>query len=232
MSCHTDSHTDCHTVAMDIRVGPEPAERAAIWIAHRIRGAARRRGEASLALSGGGTAPSLIAALLAEDVPWSQTTVWQVDERIAPNGDPARNANQLAPLPCRVRPMPVMAGDRRRAARQYAASLPERFDVVHLGLGGDGHTASWPPGDVTPISTDRAVELIAEFNGYPRMTLTRRVVNGARSRAVLAAGASKRDVVERWFLGDRSLPITGVRRGSTWVFLDGAAAPAGLPASG
>jgi 6-phosphogluconolactonase/glucosamine-6-phosphate isomerase/deaminase len=214
---------------MDIRVGPEPAARAAIWIAGRVRDAARRRGEASLALSGGGTAPSMIAALLDQDVPWRQLTVWQVDERVAPDGDHARNANQLVSLPCVLRLMPVTARDPRRAARRYAASLPDRFDVVHLGLGGDGHTASWPPGDDTPLATDRDVELIADFNGYPRMTLTRRVVNGARSRAVLAVGASKRDVVERWFLADRSLPISAVRSRSTWVFIDDDAAPEGLP---
>jgi 6-phosphogluconolactonase/glucosamine-6-phosphate isomerase/deaminase len=217
---------------MDIRVGPEPAARAAIWIAGRVRDAARRRGEASLALSGGGTAPPMIAALLDEDVPWRQLTVWQVDERVAPDGDDARNVNQLVALPCAVRPMPVTANDPRRAARQYAASLPDRFDVVHLGLGGDGHTASWPPGDDTPLATDRDVELIGDFNGYPRMTLTRRVVNRARSRAVLAGGASKRAVVERWFLGDRSLPISAVRSRSTWVFIDDAAAPEGVPGCG
>ena len=98
--------------------------------------------------SGGSTAPALIAALRELPVPWAATTVWQVDERVAPDGDPARNAAQLADLPCRVR---ADAGDRARprigALTTYARSLPDRFDVVHLGLGDDGHTASWPPGD-------------------------------------------------------------------------------------
>jgi 6-phosphogluconolactonase/glucosamine-6-phosphate isomerase/deaminase len=211
---------------MDIRVGPEAAERAAVWIARRLRDAHRRRGETSLALSGGSTAPPMIAALLEQDVPWETTTVWQVDERIAPDGDERRNAGQLAVLPCRVRPMPVTAADLRRAARQYGASLPERLDVVHLGIGDDGHTASWPPGDDNPIESDRRVELVPEFHGVRRMTLTRQVVNGARSRAVLTVGASKREMVERWLLRDPALPITAVRSTSTWVFLDDAAAPA------
>lgn len=182
-------------------------------------------------MSGGGTAPPMIAALLDEDVPWETLTVWQVDERVAPDGHADRNANQLVVLPCRVMPMPVTAVDLRRSARQYGARLPDRFDVVHLGLGGDGHTASWPPGDPGPIGSPRRVELIGEFNGRPRMTLTRRVVNGARSRAVLTTGSGKREMVERWFLADRELPITAVRSTDTWVFLDAAAAPPGFGAS-
>ena len=216
---------------MDIRVGPEASERAAVWIARRLRDAHRRRGEAFLALSGGSTAPPMIAALLAEDVPWATTTVWQVDERVAPDGDDRRNAGQLAVLPCRVRLMPVTASDPRRAARQYGAALPERLDVVHLGLGEDGHTASWPPGDTDLLESERAVELVPEFHGVPRMTLTRRIVNGARSRAVLTVGGSKREMVERWLLRDPALPITAVRMTSTWAFLDDAAAPRASVAS-
>jgi len=216
---------------MDIRVGPEAAERAAVWIARRLRDAHRRRGEALLALSGGSTAPPMIAALLDDDVPWETTTVWQVDERVAPDGDDRRNANQLAALPCRVRLMPVTGSDLRRAARQYGALLPERLDVVHLGIGDDGHTASWPPGDAGPVESVRPVEVVPEFHGVPRMTLTRQGVNDARSRVVLTVGASKRETVERWLLRDPALPITAVRSTSTWVFIDDAAAPRASVAS-
>jgi len=219
---------DVRIDAMDIRVGPDAEIRAAAWIAYRLRDAQRRRGEALLAVSGGSTAPPMITALLEHDVPWEAVVVWQVDERVAAEGHDARNANQLIALPCRVRLMPVVASDLRRGARHYATSLPERFDVVHLGVGGDGHTASWPPGDRAPIDSERQVELIDDFNGYQRMTLTGRVVNGARSRAVLTVGGSKRTVVERWLLGDESLPVTAVRSTSTWVFIDDAAAPAGF----
>jgi 6-phosphogluconolactonase/glucosamine-6-phosphate isomerase/deaminase len=173
----------------------------------------------------------MIGALLDQDVPWETTTVWQVDERVAPDGDDRRNAGQLAVLPCRVRPMPVTSTDLRRAARQYGAGLPDRFDVVHLGLGDDGHTASWPPGADAVIDSERPVELVDEFHGVARMTLTRRVVNGARSRAVLTTGSSKREMVERWLLRDRALPITAVRSTSTWVFLDTDAAPPGFSTS-
>ena len=118
--------------------------------------------------------------------------------------------------------------DLRAGARRYAASLPPRFDVVHLGLGDDGHTASWPPHDPVVAST-RDCEVVGEFNSYRRMTLTPRVVNAARSRFVLTLGSSKADMVVRWMLRDPELPIDRVRRTDTWVFLDPAAA-AGLPA--
>ena len=213
---------------MDIRVAEHAPQLAAGWIARRLRDAVRRRGAASLALSGGSTAPPMIAELVAADVPWHAVAIWQVDERVAPDGHEARNAEQLRPfarLACRVRPMPVTAHDLRAAARRYGASLPARFDVVHLGLGDDGHTASWPPAEPEIRNSDRAVELVEMFAGWPRMTLTRRVVNDARSRVVLTLGEAKRPMVTRWLLLDPALPITAVRRTDTWVFVDGAAAP-------
>lgn len=211
---------------MDIRVSTDPAVDAAYWTARRLRGAVRRRGSASLALSGGSTAPALIDALVGFDVPWGAVTVWQVDERIAADGDAARNANQLADFPGRVRLMPVTSADLRAAARRYGGGLPDRLDVVHLGLGVDGHTASWPPGDRTPIDSDRTVEIVGPFNDHRRMTLTGRVVNSARSRVLLVVGQSKRPVIERWLLSDRELPVSALGRTNTWVFLDDAASPA------
>lgn len=212
---------------MDVEVSDAPAAPAAAWIARRMRAAIRLRGAASLAVSGGSTAPALLAELARHHVDWSAVTVWQVDERVAPDGDAGRNANQLAGLPCRVLTMPVTARDLRAAARRYAVSLPARFDVVHLGLGDDGHTASWPPGRPEVITSERPVELVSVFNGFERMTVTGAVVNGARSRLVFTVGASKRPMVERWLLGDRSLPITAVRRTGTVLFVDPAAAPSG-----
>ncbi len=210
---------------MEVRVSERPSEDAANWLRRRLRDAVRRRGEASLALSGGSTAPPMIDVLLAADLPWPRITVWQVDERVAPDGHVDRNANQLVDLPCRVLTMPVTSTDLRAAARRYAAGLPERFDVVHLGLGDDGHTASWPPGDDV-VDSDRTVELTGEFNGRRRMTLTPQPVNGARARIVLTTGAAKAEMVERWFLRDPTIPIDRVRRTATTVFLDPDAASA------
>ena len=169
----------------------------------------------------------MLDALLDLDVPWNEVTVWQVDERVAPDGDAARNANQLTALAerCGVDAMPVTADDLRAAARRYAAGLPERFDVVHLGIGDDGHTASWPPDRPEIPTSDLDVELVDEFNGLPRMTLTESVIDAARVRVVLATGEGKRPMIERWLLGDAELPITRVRRRNTRAYLDAAAAP-------
>jgi 6-phosphogluconolactonase/glucosamine-6-phosphate isomerase/deaminase len=169
----------------------------------------------------------LFAALARLDVPWDRLEVWQVDERVAPDGHEERNAGQLADLAATVHLMPVTADDLDAAAARYAASLPDRFDVVHLGLGDDGHTASWPPGDRVVDSTG-SCEVIAEFNGFRRMTLTPRVVNAARSRLLLTHGAAKAPMVARWLLRDPDIPVDRVRRSDTWVFVD-AAAVANLP---
>lgn len=213
---------------MQIIVSDVPATAAADRIAYRLNDAVRRRGRASIALSGGSAAPPMIAALARAGLPWTRVGVWQVDERVAPDGHPDRNAAQLVPLRevgCDIHLMAVTDADLRNAAERYGVSLPPQFDVVHLGIGSDGHTASWPPGRPEIPTSERVVELIESFNGRPRMTLTRRVVNGARVRVVLATGAAKRPVVERWLLEDAALPISAVRRTSTQVFLDEAAAP-------
>lgn len=207
---------------MELRVTDDPSSDAARWLTRRLRDAVRRRGSATLAVSGGGSAPPMFDVLLAQDIPWDAITVWQVDERVAPDGHVERNAGQLADFPCRVELMPVTDDDLDAAARRYAAGLPERFDVVHLGLGDDGHTASWPPGDPV-IDSEQACEVIGEFNGFRRMTLTPPVVNGARSRLMLTFGESKAPMMRRWLLLDPSLPVTRLRRSDTWAMLDPAA---------
>jgi len=215
---------------MEIRVVDDPAGAAGRWLARRLRDAVRRRGSATIAVSGGSSAPPMFASLLREDVPWDRVTVWQVDERVAPDGHPERNSLQLVDLPARVRPMPVAAGDLVAAARRYGATLPDRFDVVHLGLGDDGHTASWPPGDPV-VDSSRPCEVVGEFNGFRRMTLTPPVVNAARARLMLAYGSAKAPMIARWLLRDAELPVARVRRSDTWTFLDRAAAEL-LPDSG
>ena len=220
---------------MDIHVAPDAphaATDAAEWVARQLRNAVRRRGAATVAVSGGSTPALMFAALAQMDVPWVAIDLWQVDERVAPDGDPARNAHLLAALPVakgRVHLMAVTARDQRAAARRYAASLPERFDVVHLGMGDDGHTASWPPADPV-ITSAEPVALSSLYNGFVRMTLTPVVVNAARHRLVLAPGAAKATPMRRWLLEDRSLPIQRVRRTNTVVVIDDAAA-AQLPSA-
>jgi 6-phosphogluconolactonase/glucosamine-6-phosphate isomerase/deaminase len=221
---------------MDIRVTDDEATAAvagAEWIAAQLANAVRRRGSATIALSGGSGPIPMFHRLATLDLPWKEVTVYQVDERVAPDGDSARNANALAVLPLRhtqLKLMPVTADDLCGAARRYAASLPDRFDVVHLGLGPDGHTASWAPGD--PVIDDPApVALCGMFNGYRRMTLTPAVVNAARHRLMHAPGVEKAAPLARWLLHDQALPVERVHRTNTLLIIDRAAA-ADLPFAG
>ncbi len=163
--------------------------------------------------------------------------MWQVDERIAPDGDEDRNARQLMALPARLHAMPVGSETVDVAAAEYAAQLPEAFDVVHLGVGSDGHTASWiplPHPDASrALDSNEAVFTVGEYQGRERMTLGRSVVNGACWRVVLATGAGKASVIAQWVNGSRergeswldpALPVAALDPENTFVFLDEAAA--------
>jgi 6-phosphogluconolactonase/glucosamine-6-phosphate isomerase/deaminase len=216
---------------LQVVVDDDPTARAAAEIAARLRDAVAARGDASLAVSGGSTGRGLLIALAATDVAWSAVRVWQVDERVAPDGDPDRNAGQLDVLPGEHLLMPVTAPDLEQAAADYGAGLPDVFDVVHLGIGPDGHTASWPPGDPV-IDRTTPVALSAPYRGRVRMTLTPPVVDAARARVVLVAGADKAAAVAGWLDGtDPMLPIARVTPVDTVVVLDPAAA-ADLAAAG
>jgi 6-phosphogluconolactonase/glucosamine-6-phosphate isomerase/deaminase len=123
--------------------------------------------------------------------------------------------------------MPVTGDDIAAATVRYARGLPERFDAVHLGLGEDGHTASWPPvphPGAAVVHSDNAVAVIGNFNGHARMTLTPGPVNHARCRLLLTTGPGKAEMVRRWIDRDASIPVTRVRRSATTVFLDRGAA--------
>ncbi len=213
--------------SVSVRVSDDPAGDVARSLAVRLRGAIRRRGSASFAVSGGSTAPSMLAALVHEDLDWDCLTVWQVDERVAPDGHEDRNASQLWFMPTETMLMPVAGDDLGIAAMRYAETLPDRFDAVHLGLGDDGHTASWPPvphPDATVVSSANNVAMVGDFKGRGRMTLTPGPVNHARGRLILTTGKSKADMVRRWLERDRSIPVSHVRRSATTLFVDPAAA--------
>lgn len=217
------------------------AAAAAEWIARRLTDAVRRRGIASIAFSGGVT-PGLLFDELAErgDVPWRSVNVFQVDERVAPDGDPDRNDVQLTErllsrvgvATRRTHLMPVTSPNLRTASLWYARALGTApLDVVHLGMGDDGHTASWAPGDPV-IDSPRPVDVTAPYRGRVRMTLTPATVNAARSRIILTTGASKASALRSWLDGDRSLPISRVHRTNTVVVADSAASsyPSTAPA--
>ena len=213
---------------------------AASWLAATLREAVVRRGTASLAVSGGSTPGLLFAALVDEDLAWDRLHVFQVDERIAPDGDPDRNLTELqsalldrVPLPStHLHPMPV-TDPLEGATDRYAAVLHRVcggvIDVVHLGLGDDGHTASLIPGDTVLECRDVDVAVTDSYRGRRRMTLTYPVLDRAGAVLWLVAGAAKAPVLPRLLAHDHSIPAGRVRNEGAVVFADEAAA-AQLPA--
>lgn len=196
--------------------------------ARRGAGLIAERGAFALAVSGGRTPWVMFAALAREDVPWSEVAIYQVDERIAPDGDPDRNLTHLRQsLPGagleRLVPMPVTDPDVEAAAAAYAKRLPERLDLVHLGLGDDGHTASLVPGDPVLGVTDRDVALTGEYMGRRRMTLTYPVLERAEEVLWLVTGAEKAGPLARLLAGDESIPAGRVRAARALVLADSAA---------
>lgn len=205
------------------------AGRAAAWVAERARTAVGARGRFEWAVSGGKTPWAMFAALTAtEDVPWASVEVFQVDERVAPDGDDARNLTHLraalSGTPAVVRPMPVNDADLTGAAAAYASELPARFDLVHLGLGPDGHTASLVPGDPVLEVEDRLVAVTQPYQGHRRMTLTYPGLARADEVLWLVGGADKRDALAKLLAGDPSIPAGRVSAPRSTVMADAAAA--------
>jgi 6-phosphogluconolactonase len=213
------------------------AGRTADLVAARLAAAIGARGRATLGVSGGTAPLPFFAALADRMLPWEAVHIFQVDERVAPPGDEDRNLTGLhralldrAPIPPgNMHPMPVDEPDLAAAAAAYADEVravtgPEgRLDVVHLGVGEDGHTASWPPGDPVVDATDD-VAVVGPFNGRLRMTLTPPAVNRAGWIVWLIAGASKAPAVRRLLAGDPGIPASRVRRDGVTLLADAAAA--------
>jgi 6-phosphogluconolactonase len=209
------------------------ADRAAVWLAERIWAAVDDRGVAHVAVSGGTTPKAMFKILAGLPVPWPSVHVWQVDERVAPDGDPARNlddlqAGLLAKVPVTAHLFAVTNPDLDAAAARYADDLDHAcggvLDVVHLGLGGDGHTASWPPGDPVADVTDRDAAVSGVYEGHRRLTLTVPAVNRAREIMFLVAGAAKVPAVAELVEGTGAIPALRVRRDAT-LLADRAACP-------
>jgi 6-phosphogluconolactonase len=204
------------------------AERGAELVAEEARAAITDHGRFSFAVSGG-TTPWAMFGRLAGRVPWERVTIYQVDERVAPEGDPERNLTHLrASLPpgtaADIRAMSVGAHDLESAAADYAATLPERLDLVHLGIGADGHTASLVPGDPVLEIIDGDVAVTGEYQGRRRMTLTYPALNRARRILWLVTGADKREALRRLLEGDPSIPAGRVDADRAVVVADAAAA--------
>jgi 6-phosphogluconolactonase len=205
------------------------AAAAATYVAQRARDSVAASGGFTFAVSGGHTPWEMFAHLADEDVPWDRVTIFQVDERVAPADDPDRNLahlhDSLAGAPARVRAMPVEADDLDAAAGEYALQLPEQFDLIHLGLGPDGHTASLVPGDPVLDVADRLVAVTGhEYQGRRRMTLTYPALSRARQLLWLVTGTEKQHPLRLLLGGDRTIPAGRVGAGSSLILADAAAA--------
>jgi 6-phosphogluconolactonase len=203
------------------------ARRAADIVAAAAREAIEARGRFAFAVSGGRTPWVMFRDLADENVPWGKVGIWQVDERIAPDGDADRNLTSLLPMipsEADLRPMPVTEADLDAAAARYAGSLPDVFDLVHLGMGDDGHTASLVPDDPVLDVTDRDVAVTGEYRGLRRMTLTYRVLDRSRRVLWLIDGDDKSPMVPRLIAGDASIPAGRVGTADQLVVVDAAAA--------
>jgi 6-phosphogluconolactonase len=230
---------------MEIEVLPDAAavaRTAARLIAAEARAAARLRDRFLFAMSGGQTPWEMLRALAIENVPWGDVHIFQVDERVAPAGHADRNLTHLrealahAPLSRdQIHAMKVEAADLDAAAREYAAELsqlagsPPVLDLVHLGLGTDGHTASLVPGDAVLSVTDSDVAVTGEYQGLRRMTLTYPLINRARRILWLTTGAAKATMLARLKAADPSIPAGRVLHDNARILADAAAAAGSVP---
>jgi len=216
------------------------ARAAAKLIAAEASAAVAARGRFVMAVSGGHTPWIMLRALASEQLPWDRVHVMQVDERVAPAGHADRNLTHLresllahSPIrPEQIHAMPVEFSDLEAAAGQYALTLgeiagsPPTLDLVHLGLGPDGHTASLVPGDPVLNVSDADVALTGIYQGRRRMTLTYPIINRARRVLWLVTGSEKVDMLARLRKGDPSIPAGRVRQDRAVIFADRAAAGA------
>jgi 6-phosphogluconolactonase len=214
------------------------ARRAAELIATEARAAVAARGRFSIAVSGGRTPWEMLRVLADEKVPWDAVQLFQVDERVAPAGDPDRNLTHIAETlltrvtlsPGHLHAMPVEDKDLVGAVVRYAreldqvASAPPVLDLVHLGLGPDGHTASLVPGDPVLEVKDANVALTGTYQGHQRMTLTFPVRDRARRILWVVTGAEKAGMLRRLQAGDRSIPAGRVRSDRAIILADAEAA--------
>ncbi len=225
---------------MRIKVGDDDAavaRQAATLIVQTIGAAVAARGCACLAFSGGHTPWPMLRGLADAGVPWRHVHVFQTDERIVPMEDPARTLPQLRdallshiPIPpAHVHPMPVDNGALDAAAEYYARALaqvagePPALDLVHLGLGDDGHTASLVPGDAALDMRTADVALSGPYQGHRRMTLTFPLIDRAKTILWLVTGENKAGILKRLWDGDREIPAGRVSRDHAVVFADRAA---------
>jgi 6-phosphogluconolactonase len=222
---------------MDIEIFPDAdgaARRAAGVVAQVARAAIAARGRFVFAVSGGTTPGQMLHYLSAEDLPWELIFIAQVDERVAPAGHADRNLTLLqkgltgnrAIRTDHVLAMPVEDPDLELAAARYGRTLesvagaPLILDLVHLGLGPDGHTASLVPNDPVLSVVDRDVAITGEYQGRRRMTLTYPPLNRARFILWLVTGASKAGMLVKLKAADATIPGGRVNQANATILAD------------
>ncbi len=210
------------------------SQECAAFISRVAHQAVAARGRFMFAVSGGETPKHMFTRLAQQEMPWSQTHLFQVDERVAPTGDPDRNLTSLrtgllthVPLaPQQLHTMPVEDNDLVAAAASYAKILqllcgsPPVLDLIHLGLGSDGHTASLAPNDPVLKVKDRDVAVTGVYKGRRRMTLTYPAINRARGILWLVTGTEKAAILARLRQGDDRIPAGLIERKHAEVFTD------------
>ena len=210
---------------LEILSDPQSVARTgAAFVADAAQRAVESHGTFEFAVSGGHTPWAMFAELASETVPWESVVIYQVDERVSPLDDPDRNLHHLnealGSAPARVEAMPVNDDDLERAADGYARHLPERFDLIHLGLGPDGHTASLVPNDPVLAVTDRLVALTQPYQGRVRMTLTYPALARADQILWLVTGDDKKEALRKLMSGDTGIPAGRVEARASLVLAD------------
>lgn len=218
--------------------------RSLTLVLEKLDAALAARGQFTIALSGGSTPKPLYEAMARQNLPWEKIHVFWGDERYVPPNHPdsnegmARQAwlNQVAIPPENIHPMPTGATDPAAAAQQYEQTLNEFFqipsgefpslDVILLGMGDDGHTASLFPHTNALQVCDRSVT-VGNKDGQPRITFTVPLINSARAVMFIVAGASKQSALSHIFAptcDTETYPSRLIQpAGELWWLLDRAA---------
>lgn len=225
-----------HNEALEVEVFDEFSEAsraAASFIEQRATESIAERGRFVWAISGGSTPETMLRFLAESNMDWAKVHLFQVDERVAPHGHRDRNSQMVISslLGPSVRQrigsvhwMDVTDDDLDNAADIYSAEVAEAasggFDVIQLGLGADGHTASLIPGDPAADERVRSVVVTASYQGRVRMTLTGPVLNRARSIVWLVSGAGKSEAFKRLIGQDPDIPAGTIDQGNAVAFVD------------
>lgn len=210
---------------MDVIVVDDINRAAADFLAGRIRHGLADGSEFSIALSGGRTPWAVFGELSRADMAWDRVHVFQVDERVAPSGHEERNLTKLevtltSVVPAQLHAMPVDDDDIWAGTDRYGNELPEVLDLVHLGLGDDGHTASLVPNDPVLDEATCAVALTNAYRGRVRMTMTYRTLDRAAEIVWIVSGEHKRSMLQRLLDGDPTIPAGRVNPDRAVVLTD------------